>query len=187
MKLTDKQKKLLKFVKDCHEGQTRKFSDEPYYHHLLGVAEIANEYEIYLGIELGLCHDIFEDTDCNEKILHSYLKEIGYEHLDSNSICYVTRELTNVFTLKDFPQYKRTWRKNRESERLGTLCNSSQTIKYCDIIHNIKNLSNIIEHDKNFANIYLQEKFEVLDYMRLGNLDLLVKCYNELCSVEKIF
>jgi (p)ppGpp synthase/HD superfamily hydrolase len=178
MILTERQSKLLQFVIEQHGEQKRKYTNEPYWKHVYEVAEIVSEYEGELLIEIALCHDLIEDTECTYLKLAGILFEFGYN--SSNEIYLIlegVRDLTDEYTKEYFPQYNRKQRKELELIRLKTISPNSQTVKYADLIHNT---SSIVKYDKNFAKVYLKEKEEILNNMRKGDLKLFVKCYNVL-------
>lgn len=172
MILTERQEKLLQFVKEKHGEQVRKYTGEPYWYHLVSVAEIVSKYASD-GIEIALCHDLFEDTKCMESELTKCLLEAGYSQEEATNIYIGAIELTDNFISERYPQFNREQRKIREAERLGKISPLSQSVKYADLIDNT---SSIVKYDKGFAVKYLQEKIRVLDKMRNGNINLLIDC-----------
>ncbi|MEQ9266561.1 MAG: HD domain-containing protein [Balneolaceae bacterium] len=172
MKLTERQKELLQFVKDSHGDQKRKYTGEPYWNHVYSVAEIISEYDIK-GIEIALCHDLFEDTDVQMPELLKFLTQSGYSNEEAQFIVNGVNDLTDIFTKENYPKLNRKDRKKLEAERLGKVNSLSQSVKYADLIDNTRSLS---EHDKGFAKVYLSEKRQMLDQMRRGNCDLLLRC-----------
>ena len=165
--------KLIEFVKYYHRGQKRKYTNEPYYVHLENVGLMACEY-IFLGMEVGLCHDLLEDTNCTPKELAMFLLSIGYGSYETDRIVSMVIELTDVYTNKIYPEYNRKVRKELERKRLSEISEYSQTVKYCDIIDNCKT---IFKYDPNFSKIYLKEKQELLLVMNKGDKDLLEEVY----------
>jgi len=172
LNLTDRQQKLLDFVKLQHGSQLRKYTNEPYWHHLVSVAEIVSEYEPN-GIEIALCHDLLEDTECTKEMLFDSLCSAGYDKDFSKNIVFAVIDLTDVFTHECYPRLNRKERKLLELKKLRTISTISQSVKYADLIDNS---SSIVEHDKGFAKVYLQEKQEILSVMRAGNPGLLKRC-----------
>jgi len=174
MILTDRQEKLLQFVKEQHGEQVRKYTGEPYWHHLVSVAELADKYLLEDGvIEIALCHDLFEDTPCTQNKLESALLSYGYSSSEAIFISNGAVDLTDKFTPEYYPKFNRQQRKIMEAERLGEIHPLSQSIKYADLIDNT---ISIVKYDKGFAVKYLQEKIRVLDKMRNGNINLLIDC-----------
>ena len=176
MILTERQEKLLQFVKEQHGEQVRKYTNEPYWTHLVSVAEIVSKYEPD-GIEIALCHDLFEDTNCNEHHLLVHLQKMGYSFSERNIICKGVVDLTDVYTHEKYPSSNRNDRKRMEAERLGAISKLPQSVKYADLIDNT---ASIVKYDKGFAVKYLQEKIRVLDKMRNGNINLLIDCCHTL-------
>lgn len=172
MKLTEQQEKLLEFVKKQHGYQRRKYNGEPYWHHLVSVAEIASQH-VEGAIEIALSHDLLEDTDCTYEELFKFLENNGFNKNEARNISNVTKELTDVYVKEDYPNLNRKKRKRKEAQRLGKISALGQSIKYADLIDNTVS---IVEHDKQFARVYLKEAVDLLDQMRDGNIHLLIKC-----------
>jgi (p)ppGpp synthase/HD superfamily hydrolase len=171
---TERQEKLLDFVKKQHEGQIRKYTGEPYWHHVVAVSELASRYEkAEFTTEIALCHDLFEDTVCQYDCLYNHLLSIGYNLREASEICVGVESLTDKYTKENYPSTNRKNRKDMEAQRLGGNIPFIQSIKYADLINNT---SSIVEHDPNFAKTYLEEKRNVLQHMRQGNVDLLILC-----------
>lgn len=179
MELTEKQQKLLDYVKDMHmnyalepENRFRKYTGEEYWTHPLAVARIVGKYEPD-AVEMALCHDLFEDTHSNFTKLHEELLRIGYSENKAIKICIGVQELTNIFKTQKYPMLNRATRKAQEAKRLGTIGYLPQCVKYADIIHNGRTIS---MKDKSFAKLYLNEAIDILNVMRDGNINLLVEC-----------
>jgi len=179
MELTEKQTRLLEFVKDMHqnhptapENAYRKYTNEEYWTHPLAVAEIVSEFEP-AGIEMALCHDLFEDTDADFKMLYDELLRIGYDEVKAIKIGIGVNKLTNVYRTQHYPMLNRKSRKLKEAERLSTISPVAQSVKYSDIIHNASSVS---QKDKSIGKLYLNEAIHILDGMRNGNINLLIKC-----------
>lgn len=173
MELTEQQTKLLGFVKQQHGDQKRKYTNEPYWHHLVNVATIVDQYEKGC-IEIALCHDLFEDTKCEKSVIEFFLYAVGYDRKFADEIVKSVEELSDVFTKENYPYLNRKIRKECESMRLSTISYKAMCVKYADMIDNT---GSIAQHDKNFAKTYLIEKANLLKVMRSGNKDLY-----ELCS-----
>lgn len=176
MKLSKQQEQLLTFVKEKHGDQQRKYTGEPYWHHLLRVAEIVSEYVTDVSIEVALCHDLLEDTECSEYELRQQLKILSYDHADIEKIIHCVIDLTDVYISKDFPHLNRRQRKEKEAERLGRVAPLSQSVKYADLIDNS---DTIMPYDKKFGRIFLKEKARILSLMREGNSLLLARCESQ--------
>ncbi len=165
MTLTDKQEMLFEFVKLKHGEQKRKYTNEPYYNHLISVAQIVSQHEENC-IEVALCHDLFEDTACRFEELYKKLVFIGYFGGEAYDICTNVKELTDKFTKEEFPYLNRATRKENECKRLATISYRAQTVKYADLIDNTRSIA---EYDKEFSKTYLKEKEQILKVMIKGN------------------
>ncbi len=183
MIFTERQMKLLDFVKDAHAGQLRKYTFEPYWTHPYAVALLVSPYDDgeNMLIEIALLHDVLEDTQVDSSGLNISVYDLGYTVLESARIVYGVKQLTDNFTKDAYPDLNRWERKAREAERLGKAPQSSQTVKYADLIHNTQS---IVKHDKGFAKKYLAEKRYLLNLMRMGHLDLFMECYKTLVEAE---
>lgn len=171
--LTKRQIKLGQFATELHKGQVRKYTGEPYIQHCIKVAEKANSYGIEFGWEIGICHDLIEDTECDEILLLNKLNDIGYNSLEAFRISYAVYALTDRYIREDYPNYNRAKRKKMEAERLWSIPADAQSVKYCDLIDNTES---ICYHDAKFAKVYLGEKEYILKGMRSGNAELLNTC-----------
>lgn len=181
MDLKEKRKKLLDFVKKYHGDQKRKYTGDPYWTHPLAVAQRVDSIGPYL-FEVGLCHDLLEDTDCDQDMLYVELTNIGYERLVVEDICGLVFELTDRFTKENYPDLSRKERKKKEVLRMSTISSVAQTVKYADLLDN---LPSIVRHDPKFAKTYLKEKRHLLEFMNEGDFDLYMDCCYELRKAEK--
>lgn len=180
MKLSERQSKLLEFVTEWHGDQKRKYTNEPYVNHVVSVAEIADTHitdKSLLAVEIGLCHDLFEDTDVTDFEFMKSLRECGYGALERSHIMKCVDNLTDAYTKELYPDLNRKERKAMEAKRLATINPISQSVKYADLIDNT---SSIVRYDPEFAKTYLEEKRQILDQMRGGDINLLIECCNVL-------
>lgn len=182
MKLTEKQNLLLRWVILIHENQERKYTNIPYWTHCLVVAERASEYGVKLGFEIGLCHDLIEDTSCTLPDLLMFLMLHGYDNKEALFITSCVNDLTDKYTKTQYPKLNRKARKELEAERLGTSHPCAQSVKYCDLMDNIVS---ICEHDPEFAKIYLKEKQMILSRMRDGDSKIREDCQRQLEDCQK--
>lgn len=164
-KNVDRKSHLIGFVALMHHPQTRKYTGEPYHLHVQSVGKMADN-KCDFGYEIGLCHDLLEDTECTVEYLHERLTRFGYKEDEATFICDKTVELTDVYIHENYPKLNRATRKQLEAERLHKVSYEAQTVKYCDLIDNTKS---IVKHDKGFAKVYLQEKERILLGMTAGN------------------
>jgi (p)ppGpp synthase/HD superfamily hydrolase len=160
---------ILEFVTEKHKGQVRKYTEEPYINHLVRVASNF-EKDSYL-YNLALCHDLYEDTDCNSNELKEMLLDNDFEEKEIKRLLWGIRELTDEYTKENYPELNRNQRKNQELKRLETIPQNSMTVKYADLIDNC----DIVLYDKSFGKIYLQEKFEILKHCKQGDFNLYYK------------
>lgn len=182
MTLTPQQNKLLQFVQKQHGAQLRKYTNEPYWNHCVSVAEIAAPHlPNTFAVEVALCHDLFEDTQCTFQSLYNNLVEFDYSREDAYDICTWTKQLTDVFTSESHSYMNREKRKAAEAERLGLISPLAQSVKYADLIDNT---SSIVQHDKGFAKIYLKEKERILSHMTGGDVALRSACYLSLSNAQ---
>lgn len=178
--LTERQFALLDFVKSQHGSQERKYTKEPYWKHLVSVAEIVQKYTTdEFSLEVALCHDLFEDTSCTEFDLSAELLKIGYKHPLAMKIVEGVWALTDVYTSSAYPSINRAERKRTEALRLGSIPAFAQTIKYADLLDNTES---IVQYDLSFARVYLREKQQILEQMKNGDTQL----YNLCCQKLKL-
>ena len=187
MELTNRQQRLFDFVKEQHREQKRKYTGIPYWHHLRDVAYTMSYYpSVTFGIEIAMCHDLLEDTDCRSSALREFMMKVGYSGEDAGFILHGVKELTDQFTHEAYPEMNRKARKDAEAERLINISANSQSVKYADIIDNT---SSIVQYDPGFARVYLCEIGKKIYLMNKGNPDLHNRClevYETACESLKI-
>jgi guanosine-3',5'-bis(diphosphate) 3'-pyrophosphohydrolase len=139
--------KAMNFAIEKHGEQKRKYTNAPYWNHLAEVAGLCSAfYDDYISISVAWLHDVLEDTQTTEdELISEFGPHIAY----------------GVRMLSDTEAGNRTERKRIARERLSKCPSWVQNIKLCDII---SNTSSIVEYDKKFARIYLEE------------VDALVRC-----------
>ncbi len=178
--MTERQSALFDFIKTKHGDQVRKYTGEPYWNHLFEVAEAAGPYG-ELNYEIGLCHDVIEDTTCTLDELFDAAFLAGYMRWEAHKLCLHVDELTDKYTKEAFPKMNRAERKKAEARRLGTTSTKAQTVKYADMVNNTKS---IVQYDPDFGKTYIVEKKRALDCMRLGHIDLLIQCCHTFLEAE---
>lgn len=161
-------KLLSDWVREKHEGQFIPKSGLPYFFHLTTVANLAAKV-VRLGEEIGLCHDLLEDTKVTASTLEHTLLRFGYSAKDSKIITTCVVELTDVFTAAAFPDLKKAERKKLEASRLLTISSLAQSVKYADLIDNIRW---VIRFDKKKAKKYLKKKRALLEVLNKGDAGL---------------
>jgi len=155
---------LTAWVKEQHAGQMIRKTEEPYFDHLLFVAEKAGAI-IPLGYDIGLCHDLIEKTSVTASMLKEVLISLDYPAISADHITKCVVELTDVFTKTNFPQLKKKARKKFEAKRLATISPNAQTVKYADLIYNINWM---LKHARKKVLKYLGVKKALLETMHEG-------------------
>lgn len=153
-----KYEQALKFATNAHGDQKRKYTGEPYINHPVAVAKALSD----LGYKedvlcAALLHDVVEDTPIT---IQNIYEEFG------PTIAQLVEQVTDVYTTEAFPNIRRKERKLLECYRLSKISNDAKSIKLSDLIDNT---ASITEHDKGFAEVYLQEKEEMLAVLTQGN------------------
>lgn len=150
------------WFRDAHDSikQVRKYTGEPYWVHtewtMEKLAWLTNNENRLIG-QLG--HDFWEDVVTKnpnykaEQVLELFGEE-AYTHM---------KDLTDVYTSEAFPQYNRATRKGLEVKRIALVPVMSKNGKLADLIHNT---DSIVNHDANFARIYLLEKWNMLKVLQ---------------------
>lgn len=165
------------FIEQAHKDQVRKYTNEPYFKaHLKPVAERV-DFLHPLAYEIGLGHDLFEDTEVSKEFFEEYLIFIGYSKEETFVIIQGITELTDVYTSVAYPSLNRAQRKIQEAHRLATISKLSQSIKYADLIDNTKSIA---KYDPGFAKVYLKEKKLILNVMNKGDTGLYTKAWETL-------
>jgi len=137
----------MKFAKEVHQHQRRKYTGNPYFDHLAEVAGIAMSVgwhcvDVHPDKFMAVCwlHDCMEDREVNRDTLQELFGfdvALGVTCL-SNQVEKGNRS-TRIASYKDQLALSPGW---------------VQTIKCADII---SNTSSIIEHDPKFAMVYVEE------------------------------
>lgn len=160
--------------------QRRKYTNEPYLHHLANVVELLEDYAdtILLNEEedeesleratniicAAYLHDVVEDTKITLDDIQRHFNE---------EITMMVDFLTDHAKPEDGNRKKR---KQMYRDRLITAPNDVKTIKIADIIDN---LSTIVAHDPGFAVVYVKEKRDDLPALIGGDQ----KLYDQLVGV----
>lgn len=151
------------FAKEAHKEQKRKYTGQPYFDHLAEVAGIVSSVvtkgQITAGgidtiIAVAFLHDCMEDQD------------VSWTDLDS---AFGPTVADGVQMLSDLEEGNRATRKALSRERLANAPGWVQTIKCADLI---SNTSSIVQHDPNFAKVYLEEKRLLLEVLTKADRDL---------------
>lgn len=160
--------KFQTFCEVFHEGQLRKYTNQPYIQHPGNVKMILSLYgytDIFHSC-IALGHDLLEDTDVTANMLFNYLNKI-FVSPTAERIGTGIQMLTNRFTKENYPDLNRSQRSdaynsflNRQLKiidvQLATvICN----VKCGDIIDNVESIA---LHDPEFAKVWLPEKLSTL-------------------------
>ena len=158
--------KAIAFATERHEGQYRRYDNEPYINHPLRVSETVRRASLDREvIAASILHDVVEDTDTT-------LEEIS-EIFGSNVAKYVD-DMTDISKPEDG---------NRKARLTIDFAHTAQghpiskTIKIADVLDNLRD---VYEKDPRYAQKYCREK-EVLLHQSLkeGNKML----WNELLDL----
>jgi (p)ppGpp synthase/HD superfamily hydrolase len=162
-------KKIAAFADNAHGDQKRKYADERYIAHPLRVMKICQDHGYPLPVLAGaILHDVLEDTDTSPKQIKEFLLTLMNER-DASYTMDLVIELTDVYTKHEYPGLNRRGRKTREATRMENISAEAQTVKYADIIDNA---SEIVEHDPDFAPVFLRECKALVKKMNRGNTEL---------------
>lgn len=143
--------KALQFAIVAHGDQKRKYTGLPYVTHTIEVADLVLLHGGSVEqVAAALLHDTVEDTSVTSEEIHN---EFGFE------IGTLVDWLTDVSRPEDGNRATR-----KAMDRAHTLASphDAQFVKVADLI---SNTDSIVEHDPNFAKVYLAEKRLVLDGM----------------------
>ncbi|KXS55018.1 MAG: metal dependent phosphohydrolase [Marinobacter sp. T13-3] len=151
----------MTFAIGQHEGQRRKYTNEPYWKHLAEVAAITQSApDCTLNmIRAAWLHDTLEDTNTTPEQIRTMFGARVLEIVDA---------LTDVSRPEDG---NRATRKALDREHIAQAGYEAQTVKLADLI---SNTSSIVDHDTAFARIYLREKEQLLAVLTKGDPALLM-------------
>jgi len=158
--------KVKAFADEAHGDQTRKYTPDRYIVHPVRVMNICAAYNDRQPVlAAALLHDVLEDTPVTKKALHEFLLTVMPAEEAAETLQLVV-ELSDVYTKTAYPRWNRKKRKGKEANRIKETSGDSQTVKYADIIDNSKE---IVEHDPDFAGLFLLECRTLLDVMDKGD------------------
>lgn len=138
------------FAIAAHGNQKRKYTGEPYWHHLKEVADKVQTLSVPdRVIQAAWLHDVLEDTSVEFLELR---EEFG------EGVAQLVLWLTDAYTSKEYGN--RRERKRLERMRFKKAQYNAKVIKLADLI---SNTSSIVERDPEFAKVYLEEKRLLLE------------------------
>ena len=156
--MADLVKKALEFASDAHNGQTRKYTGEPYIVHPIEVMELVREViddpEV---LAAALLHDVVEDCPVS-------IKDI--EDKFGPRVASMVDDLTDVSKPEDG---NRATRKELDRQHSAKASPDAQSVKLADLI---SNSMSIVKDDPNFAKVYMKEKALLLGVLTKGNPQL---------------
>ena len=158
----------LRLAFEFHDGQKRKYTNEPYVVHCISVADIIKSVTDDIDIICAAyLHDTLEDTNIDPKII---------ENIFGARCLNLVYQVTNVSRPEDG---NRATRKQLDLEHLVKADKDGQTIKLADLIHNTQD---VVKYDKDFAIYYLREKEKLLKVLTKGNKELYKKACNSVAQ-----
>ena len=158
----------LEFAAAAHGEQRRKYTNEPYYHHVINVAATVSRVpgRSIEMIEAALLHDVLEDTVVTEDTLRRVFSPLVAFY---------------VLTLTDPPVAygNRAERKAFVLEKMRLAAAEAKTIKVADLLDNT---DSIVQHDPSFAKVYMREKADLLSVLEGADPELLDQAYRKLIT-----
>lgn len=151
--MTDLISRALDLATKAHAGQKRKHYDMPFIVHPIRVAGYVAAHEIgkeESHIAIALLHDVVEDTERSYQDIFD---------LFGMYVAFGVKQLTNLYTKKNCPDWNRKKRKQREHERLSLCDHPIKVIKLCDRLDNIYDF---VLHDS-IPDYYREETLDLLD------------------------
>lgn len=161
------------FAAEAHAnvGQLRKYTNDPYIVHPAEAVQIVSTVpHTDAMLAAAWLHDVVEDTDVT---IETVREKFGGKVAD------LVGWLTDVSKPE---QGNRAVRKAIDREHTAAAPAEAQTIKLADLISNTRS---IVEYDKKFAKVYLEEKRLLLDVMTKGDATLMAEAKRMLQEGQK--
>jgi hypothetical protein len=160
----------LEFAKRAHGKQVRKYTHDPYWVHLVEVAQFCQSVgESDDVVNAAYLHDTIEDTPTK------------YAHIAAEfgeRVAHLVMQVTDVSR----PEIgNRALRKAVDRQYLAGASDDAKSIKLADMISNTKS---VVEGDIGFAKIYLPEKRLLLRVLGGGNRTLMNLASETLLKAE---
>ena len=153
----------MKFAREAHKAQRRKYTNNPYIDHLAEVAGI-------MATVTNQQREVAQEIMVAVAWLHDCVEDQGITAHQLLAIAMPEAVVTGVMLLSDLEQGNRAERKAASRARLAKAPGWVQTIKCADLI---SNTSSIVEHDPKFAVVYREEKRLLLDVLKNADPRLL--------------
>jgi len=164
--------RAYRYAESAHAGQERKYTGEPYVNHAVEVALLVRSfYPEPAVVAAALLHDVVEDTGAT---LADIDAEFGLE------VAVLVAQVTDRSTLADG---NRVARKRIDLIHLSNADERASSIKLADLISNTQS---IVEHDQNFAVVYLREKRALLPVLWRGHPMLKARAEGVLLDAERL-
>lgn len=156
------QEQAARFAEEAHEGQFRKYTNEPYIVH---PKRVAQKVYLYKNSTLDMLYAAY---------LHDTIEDCGvsYDTLKDKfckSVADLVLELTNPS--KKFPELVRKDRKSLDVRHLKTISKEAKIIKFFDRIDNL----NDIPKTESFLQVYKRESLDVAEALRDADEELYQK------------
>jgi (p)ppGpp synthase/HD superfamily hydrolase len=143
------------FAAKAHEGQKRKYTDEPYIVHPKAVAQLLLEAGLDEEVAAAaLMHDVVEDC------------EVTIEEIRAAFGARVARLVGEVTDVSRPEHGNRAVRKSLDRTHVAKASPDGKSIKLADIIDNTRS---IVPYDPGFARVYLREMRKLLPFLKEGN------------------
>jgi len=145
--------KAAQFAAEAHEGQVRKYTNEPYVRHPARVAGLVSL--IPWATEDMICAAYLHDTieDCDVSYHDDLVPQFG------KSVADLVDHLTDAFDKETHPELNRKARKALELDRIVLIPVEAKAVKLADIIDNL----NGTDPTDKFALVFVEEKRTLLD------------------------
>tara|TARA_R110000782_G_scaffold10750_12_gene33296 strand:- start:1755 stop:2336 length:582 start_codon:yes stop_codon:yes gene_type:complete len=159
----------VSFADVAHDEQVRKYTGERYIVHPIEVAKkvmTAKYYNINMVIA-AIFHDVIEDTPHDEDKLRMLTE--CYEQTTTDTDFNLKDTIDLVVELTDVTlrsEGNRSYRKQKDCDRLATISDDAKTIKLADIICNSKS---IIREDPEFAKVWMREMATRVEILERGD------------------
>jgi (p)ppGpp synthase/HD superfamily hydrolase len=151
-------------------GQVRKYDKQPYINHPREVRRILVEFATVVRVSdemqaASLLHDVVEDTGVTLELVRETF---------GDAVAALVSDLTDVSKPEDG---NRKLRKQKDLEHTAASSVEAKSIKLADLISNSRS---IVQHDPDFARVYLHEKARILEVCGDADPGLLAEAHRVL-------